>query len=55
MVSNELKTGFKYNECRRYPPASIGDGEFDFPGVKCEDWCGEYEEVPDDNVCSEPK
>lgn len=36
------------NECRRYPPQAYGDmdGAYStFPGVRLEEWCGEWKAV----------
>ena len=30
------------NECRRYPPVKLKNGETEFPETYFNDWCGEY-------------
>jgi hypothetical protein len=38
-------SGYVRNRCRRYPPVMVdngGDGNFFFPVVADDDWCGEF-------------
>lgn len=38
--------GSDYVYCRRRPPICVGDA-VDFPRLRAEQWCGEYEPKPD--------